>query len=192
MVIWPMDDDCTHAHDFLVLVFVEQAGGAFRVGAQHRQLEAGDLYVIAPAEVIGVGDDAHGLTTAAIWGVFFPPEVVTTETSSALLAWRARPLLFPFVRGVAGGAQRLTVPLEERSLWSRRFAALDRELLQRRDGDHAAALAYLTLILVDVGRLPADVVGDLKLRGEPLLASVFDVIETRNHEPISLKDVAWG
>jgi AraC-like DNA-binding protein len=51
-------------------------------------------------------------------------------------------------------------------------------------------VAHLTLLLVDVSRLAADVVGDLKLKHEPLLADVFGFIEARYHERISLRDVA--
>jgi AraC family transcriptional regulator, transcriptional activator of pobA len=48
----------------------------------------------------------------------------------------------------------------------------------------------MTLLLVDVSRLAADVVGDLRFNDEPLLAEVFGFIEERYREPISLKDVA--
>jgi AraC-like DNA-binding protein len=43
---------------------------------------------------------------------------------------------------------------------------------------------------VSVARLAADVVGDLRLRDEPMLAMVFEFIEGHFHEPISLNDVA--
>ena len=46
------------------------------------------------------------------------------------------------------------------------------------------------LLLVGVSRLAADVVGDLRLNEEPLLAEVFAVIERRYPEPLSLRDVA--
>jgi AraC-like DNA-binding protein len=75
-------------------------------------------------------------------------------------------------------------------VWTARFSALDQELRERRDGYPEAVLGHLTLLLVDVARLAADVVGDLRLQDEPLLAEVFDVIEERFHEPISLRDVA--
>jgi AraC family transcriptional regulator, transcriptional activator of pobA len=45
-------------------------------------------------------------------------------------------------------------------------------------------------VLVDVSRLAVDVVGDLRLKDEPLLAEVFGFIEEHYHEPISLRDVA--
>jgi AraC-like DNA-binding protein len=90
----------------------------------------------------------------------------------------------------AGGAQRLHVPDADQPTWARRFADLDRELRDRRDGYAEAALATLTLLLVDLARLAADVPGHLRLRDEPLLAAVFDVVEQRFAEPISLRDVA--
>jgi AraC family transcriptional regulator, transcriptional activator of pobA len=56
---------------------------------------------------------------------------------------------------------------------------LDLELRQRRDGYREAVLAHLTLLLLGVGRLAADVVGDLRFKDEPLLAEVFGFIEER-------------
>ena len=170
--------DHAHMHDFLVLAYFERGGGSMRLGGRIWQLEAGDVYLIAPGEVVGVGDDAHGLRAAQGWGVFFPAEVLGSETSSTFLSWRAHPLLFPFVRGSGTpGAQRLRVPLDERAGWSERFAALDAELRGRRDGYQEAVLAHLTLLLVELARLATDVVGDLRLTDEALLADVFGMIE---------------
>jgi AraC-like DNA-binding protein len=75
-------------------------------------------------------------------------------------------------------------------MWSEHFLTLDRELEERRDGYQEAVLAHLTLLLVAVSRLASDVVGDLRLKEEPLLAAVFGFIEEHYSEPISLKDVA--
>jgi AraC family transcriptional activator of pobA len=175
-----------HSHDFLVLNYFERDGGWLRLGNLEWRIEAGDAYVVAPGEVA----DASGLFEAAGWSVFFPSEVLGSQAPGAFLSWRAHPLLFPFVRGAAGGAQRLKVPPAERPTWSERFSALDLELLQKRDGYREAVLAHLTLLLVGVSRLAADVVGDLRLNEEPLLAEVFGFIEKRFGEPISLRDVA--
>nr|WP_207956712.1 AraC family transcriptional regulator [Rubrobacter tropicus] len=82
------------------------------------------------------------------------------------------------------------MPPEDRASWSERFSALDLELGRRRDGYREAALAHLTLLLVELSRLAADVVGDLRLKDESLLAGVFGFVEERYAEPISLKDVA--
>jgi AraC-like DNA-binding protein len=69
-------------------------------------------------------------------------------------------------------------------------AALDDELRTRRDGYRYAVGAHLSLLLIDVSRLAADITGDLRLRDEPLLAEVFDFIEKHYQERISLTDVA--
>jgi AraC family transcriptional regulator, transcriptional activator of pobA len=175
-----------HSHDFLVLNYFEEDGGSLRLGDKEWQIEAGDVYLIAPGEVA----DARGLEEAEGWGVFFPPEVLGSGAPGAFLSWRAHPLLFPFVRGAAGGAQRLRVPPEERPSWSERLLALDLELHQRQDGYREAVLAHLTLLLVGLSRLAADVVGDLRLKDETLLAEVFGFIEDHYYEPISLRDVA--
>jgi AraC-like DNA-binding protein/quercetin dioxygenase-like cupin family protein len=181
--------DHAHTHDFLVLAYFEAGGGSLRIDERDWPVRAGDAFVIAPGEVIGPGVTGS-LEAAEAWAVFFPPDVVEPRTAGAFLSWRAHPLLFPFVGGLAGGAQRLHVPSADRPGWSERFRALDRELRDRRDGYNEAVLAHLTLLLVGLSRLAADVAGDLALRDEPLLATVFDIIETRYDQPISLKDVA--
>jgi AraC-like DNA-binding protein len=175
-----------HSHDFLVLNYFERDGGSLLLGDQEWRIEAGDAYVIAPGEVA----DASGLEEAEGWSVYFPPDFFGSQAPGAFLSWRAHPLLFPFVRGVAGGAQRLKVPPAEQRSWSERLSALDLELSQRQDGYREAVLSHLTLLLVGVGRLAADVVGDLRLNDEPLLAEVFGFIEERYREHISLRDVA--
>jgi len=181
--------DHAHAHDFLVLAYVEVGGGSLQLNGRRWPVAAGDAFVIAPGEVIAVGD-GHGLAAAEGWAVFFPPDVLQAGTPGAFRSWQAHPLLFPFVRGAAGGAQRLHVPPAERAAWSERFGALDRELRERRDSYPEAVLAHLTLLLVSVSRLAADVAGDLRRKDEPLLARVFDLVEARYPEPISLDDVA--
>lgn len=179
-----------HTHDFLSLAYFEGGGGSLRLGDTEWWVEAGDAYVIAPGEVIGGGEGASGFREAEGWNVSFPPEVLGDRAPGAFLSWRAHPLLFPFVGGAAGGAQRLTVPPEARASWTRRFSALDAELRGRRDGYREAVLSHLTLLLVEMSRLVADVVGDLRLKDEPLLAGVFGFIEEHYSERISLKDVA--
>jgi AraC family transcriptional regulator, transcriptional activator of pobA len=179
-----------HAHDFLLLAYFARGGGSLRIGDRRWPVKAGDVYLVAPGEVVGVADDPVGMAEAEGWAVYFPHEGLGPEAPDALLAWRAHPLLFPFSRGAAAGAQRLTVSTGDRRAWSERLSALELELLERRDGYREAAMAQLTLLLVDVARLATDVAGDLRLKNEPLLAAVFDVIEARYHERISLRDVA--
>jgi len=179
-----------HSHDFLVLTFCDRSGGTLRLDGRELPMRAGDVHLIPPGVVVGTGSDAQGLRNARAWAVYFPAEVVDTRAPGSFLSWRAHPLLFPFARGAAQGALRLRVPEAERAAWSDRIAALDRELCARADGYRDAVMAHLTLLLVAVSRLSADVVQDLQLRDEPLLARVFDVIEERYADGLSLADVA--
>lgn len=177
-----------HAHDFLVLVYVERGGGRLQLDDRECRVAAGDVLVVAPGEVVTfverVLHDADG------WSVYFPPDVMEPGHLGPLLSWRAHPLLFPFVRGVAGGAQRLSVPPGRRAAFVEHLEGLDREVRERRDGCDEAALAHLTLLLVAISRLAADVSDDLALRDEPLLAAVFDAVEAGFRGPLSLGDVA--
>ncbi len=178
-----------HAHDFPGLAYFPTSGGILRTGRRAWPIEAGDLYVIAPGDVMG-HIHAADLADADGWGVFFIADALGPDVPGAHLAWRTHPLLFPFVRGGAIGALRLRVPEPDRPAWLARVRALDDELTRRADGYREAALAHLVLLLVAVSRLAADVVGDLRENSEPLLAEVFAVIEERYPEPLSLRDVA--
>jgi AraC-like DNA-binding protein len=178
-----------HAHDFPGLAYFETAGGRLRTGRRTWPIETGDLFVIAPGDLMG---DIHAADLAGAngWGVFFTADALGPEVPGAHLAWRTHPLLFPFVRGGAIGALRLRVPAPDRPEWVTRLRALHDELTHRRDGYREAALAHLVLLLVGVSRLAADVVDDLRENREPLLAEVFEVIEQRYPQPLSLRDVA--
>ncbi|SDH52600.1 AraC-type DNA-binding protein [Lentzea fradiae] len=178
-----------HSHDFPGIAYFAADGGIVRIGKEPRRVEAGDLFVLAPGDVVGRSEH-DDLADAQGWGVFFTADALGPDTPGAHLAWRTHPLLFPFVRGKAVGALRLKVPPGQRDEWTRRIHALEDELRHRREGYREAVSAHLVLVLVGVSRLAADVVGDLRENAEPLLAEVFDVIERRYPEPLSLREVA--
>jgi AraC-like DNA-binding protein len=178
-----------HAHDFPGLAYFQTTGGQLRTGRQVWPIEAGDLFVIAPGDLMG-SFHASDLAGTTGWGVFFTADALGPDVPGAHLAWRTHPLLFPFVRGGAIGALRLRVPESDQPEWTARFEALHNELTQRHDGYREAVLAHLVLLLVGVSRLAADTVGDLRENQEPLLAEVFEVIEHRYPQPLSLRDVA--
>ena len=180
--------DHAHAHEFLVLAYFEHGGGSIRLDDRDWPLSTGDAFVIAPREVVRFGE--HSPDAVAGWCVFFPPEIIASEALGGSLGWKAHPLLFPFVGSAAGGAQRLPVPPGDRAMWAQHVAAIERELQAPRDGSTEAALAHLTLLLVSAARISFDIGHDLRLRSEPLLASVFEFIEERYHEPISLATIA--
>lgn len=178
-----------HAHDFPGLAYFQTTGGRLRTGRRAWPIEAGDLFVIAPGDVMGHINPSD-LAGVRGWGVFFTADALGPDVPGAHLAWRTHPLLFPFVRGGAIGALRLRVPEPNRPEWTARLQALHDELAHRRDGYREAVPAHLVLLLVAVSRLAADVVGDLRENREPLLAEVFEVIERRYPQPLSLRDVA--
>jgi AraC-like DNA-binding protein len=128
------------------------------------------------------------LGDARTWAVFFPADAVDPAAAAPLVSWRTHPLLAPFAGNPRGGSQRLHVPPDQRPAWLGHLTALDAELRDRRDGYADAARAHLTLLLVQLGRLHLDAPAELDV--EPLVAAVFDVVEERYHEPISLREVA--
>jgi AraC family transcriptional activator of pobA len=177
-----------HTHDFLVLFYAHRATGTVILDERAWAVTDGDLFVIAPGQVVSFAGP-HEDIAADGWVVWFPADVIRPGTPGAYSSWRVNPLLLPFARGI-DRAQRLRVPAADRDGWVERFAELEAELRARRDGYQEAALAHLTLVLVAAARLSTDVADQLRSADEPLLAAVFEVIEQRYHEPISLTDVA--
>jgi AraC family transcriptional regulator, transcriptional activator of pobA len=177
-----------HTHDFLVLFYAHRAAGTIVIDEREWPVTDGDLFFVAPGQVVSF-TGPHEEVAADGWVVWFPADVIRPGTPGAYSSWRSHPLLFPFARGI-DRAQRLKVAAADRDGWMSRFAVLEAELRARRDGYQEAALAHLTLMLVAASRLSTDVAGQLRSSDEPLLAAVFEVVERRFHEPISLTDVA--
>ncbi|OIN79708.1 AraC family transcriptional regulator [Mycobacterium malmoense] len=161
-----------HIHDFPALWYLPAAGLVY-VAAAGRVLDPGRLE-----------DRDAGVA------VFFDPAALGEDARSPWPAWRAHPLLFPFLHGHAGGILRLEVHAARRSAWDAAIRSIEAELLARQDGYRQAALAHLTLLLIDLARLAGPVVDELRRAGEPLLAEVFEVIDRRHPESLSLRDVA--
>ncbi|HEX2213893.1 MAG TPA: helix-turn-helix transcriptional regulator [Mycobacterium sp.] len=161
-----------HIHDFPALWYVPAAA---------------TVYVAAAGEVLDpsrIARDESGV------GVFFDPAGLAADRDTSWPAWRGHPLLFPFLHGEVGGLLELRLPAARRPAWDTAVASIESELTERRDGYRQAALAHLTLLLIDLARLAVDVVGDLRHSGEPVLAEVFAVIDRRHSAPLSLRDVA--
>jgi AraC family transcriptional activator of pobA len=161
-----------HIHDFPVLWYADTAGL---------------VYVVAPGAAVDPGRVPHRDSGV---GIFFDPAALDGDGRSPWPSWRVHPLLFPFVHGQSSGLLQLTVPAARRPVWSAVIGSIETELAERKEGYRQAALAQLTLLLIDIARLAGDVVGDLRRSGEPLLAEVFTVIDRRLGEPLSLRDVA--
>lgn len=181
--------DQRHAHDFLVVLYVEQGTRSMTVDGRTWSLHTGDVVVIAPGAVVMPTDD-RAADGVLVWAVFFPADLVDPDALSSPAAWRAHPLLYPFTRLRRPAGRRLRVAPDERSAWIAELTALADELRTRRDGYAEAAQARVTLLLVRLARLDTDVPDDLRRHDEPLLGTTFDAIETRFREPISTRDIA--
>jgi AraC-like DNA-binding protein len=123
-------------------------------------------------------------------GLFFDPAALDGDGRSPWPSWRVHPLLFPFVHGQSSGLLQLKVPVARQPVWATVIDSIETELAGRQEGYRQAALALLTLLLIDIARLAGDVAGDLRRSGEPLLAEVFTVIDRHLGEPLSLRHVA--
>ena len=161
-----------HIHDFPALWYRSAAGAVYVVAAGE---------VLDPADLVGLEGGV---------GVLFDPAALGEDGRSPWPTWRTHPLLFPFLHGQSGGLLRLDLPKSRRPTWNSAIESIETELTERQDGYRQAALAHLTLLLIDVARLAGDAVDDLRRSGEPLLADVFAVIDRRHGEALSLRDVA--
>jgi AraC family transcriptional regulator, transcriptional activator of pobA len=161
-----------HIHDFPALWYVPSAGMVFVAAAGE---------VLDPEQLQRLDDGV---------AVFFDPAALGEDGRSPWPAWRAHPLLFPFLHGQSGGLLRLEVPARRIPCWDSAIRSIEAELSGRQEGYRQAALAHLTLLLIELARLARDVVADLRRSGEPLLADVFAVIDARHTEPLALRDVA--
>jgi AraC-like DNA-binding protein len=175
-VVWSGPEDFVergrHIHDFPALWYIPAAGL---------------VHVAAAGQVLNPERLENREAGVA---VFFDAAALGEDGRSPWPAWRAHPLLFPFLHGHAGGVLRLEIPAARRPAWDRAIRSIETELTAGEEGYRQAALAHLTLLLIELARLARDVVADLRRSGEPLLAEVFAVIDERHGEPLSLRDVA--
>lgn len=99
-------------------------------------------------------------------------------------------LLLGFVRPRGTDSGHFHVAEPDRARWIARFEQLSDELGARRLGFEQAARALLSLLLLDAARLAAGRLSGIAPAARPLLVRVFQHIETRFAQPISLQDVA--
>ncbi|BBY64343.1 helix-turn-helix transcriptional regulator [Mycolicibacterium helvum] len=161
-----------HIHGFPIMTYLPDTGSVCIVAAGE---------TIDPA---AVDDSSNG------FAVLFDPAALGDGAHSPFPAWRRHPLLFPFLHGRPGGILRLRVPNDRKQFWDSTIHSIEAEITARRDGYRPAALAQLTLLLIDLARMTGDMADDLRRCGEPLIADVFTVIDRRIEKPTSLRDVA--
>lgn len=100
-------------------------------------------------------------------------------------------LVDPALRGLTthhqdGGLLRIDIPSPQRARWQYQVSALKSEVDTDDEHRSRALLAHLTILLIELQRLAVD----LDQRPEPSLQAVFDTIEARFPEPLTLRDVA--
>ena len=106
-------------------------------------------------------------------------------------SWWANPRLAPFLRAEQHPAYALfNVPPRQRPLWVAHLRIMHREQTERRDGYREMVSAYLHIILVALTRLASRHTKTLRERLDPVIATVFEVIEQRYTEPLRTSDVA--
>lgn len=170
-----------HAHDFLVLVYIEQGSGSVSIDGAERPLRAGDVHALSPGQVIGVTTVAE-LARGDAWSVAFTPDAVPALASVSPLTWMHHPLLALFA---ATGRGR--VAEADRATWSGWLADLAGELTDPgRLGAREAVAATLTRLLVAAARLAPSAPS----APDPLVEQVFAEIEATFREPVSAADVA--
>lgn len=174
--------DHRHAHDFLVLVFVEEGDGAFAIDGAERPLRAGDVHAVPPGQVIGIAAVSE-LSRCRAWSVAFTPDAVPALAAVSPLTWSNHPLLALFAPGAGHGV----VAEPDRARWSGWLAELAEELADpARLGAREAVAGLLTRVLVAAARLTSTAPSS----PDPLVERVFEEIEATFREPVSAGAVA--
>jgi AraC-like DNA-binding protein len=172
-----------HAHDFLVLVYIEQGTGAFTLNGAVRRLRDGQVYALPPGQIIGISaiDQLSGCWG---WSVAFTPDAIPALAALSPLAWAHHPLLAMFASAVGHG--RVAEP--DRARWSAWLTDLAEELTDPgRLGARDAVAGLLTRILVAAARLAPQASARAP---DPLVERLFTEIEERFRQPVSAGDVA--
>jgi AraC family transcriptional regulator, transcriptional activator of pobA len=175
-----------HSHvDFFELLLFEETGGRHVVRGTSEGVKAGLLVGLGP----GVTHDLGELGTSSGWVLVFSAEAVGFAEGELppLLPWGGDPLLAPFCRG--DGFSRAVLDAEELAMWRGLMSRMVAEQASDGVGRDVALRALLQLVLVEAARKwPAP-------SGPPgsdagALAEVFEVIERRYRDGLTLAEVA--
>ena len=172
-----------HAHDFLVLVFIEEGAGSFSVDGDQRGLRPGQVHALPPGQVVGISA-VDQLVRCWGWSVAFAPDAVPALAELSPLSWAHHPLLAMFAPEAGHGQ----VAEPDRPRWSAWLTDLAEELRDpARLGAREAAAALLTRILVEAARLTPPASASAPDR---LVDRVFTEIEATFRQPVSAGDIA--
>lgn len=180
-----------HAHRFFEIVYFEEPGGVHRLGDLTWESAAGDLLIIPPGYVHEWAEDVLE-KQATIWVLEFTAAALDPAEyeEGLLLGMMLHPLLAPFAFGSEKSPLRLNVPTKRRCEWETALRDLEEERSSQEPYWEEAVHALFILLLVRVCRLAAASHPMAHAQTEPLLKQVFEVIDARYAESLSLADVA--
>lgn len=158
-----------YTNDFFLVIFVVGGPGRFRTGRRTRELQPGDLFVVAPGEV----HDDSGLFAARGAAVAFMPEGLSARFDSDVgyPSLPGDPRWLSFLRQACLMDGHFSVPPQDRPSWIQRIDDLDRETRVQHTGFEQAARALLTLILVEAARLAMPKLAQGALPIDPVVAT---------------------
>jgi AraC-like DNA-binding protein len=183
----PIHSAGPHAHGFFALLYGMTGAGTMRCGRQDLPITPGSIVITAPGEL----HDTSGLRGVARWGLDFTPDAFGAEAAGWLFPRPSRPEWLVFLRRSWDAPQVIEVPVELRDDWMRQLATIARELAERAHGYREIVRAELKALLIRTARLvKRGRAPDSPEPISPLLGEVFDVIEARFADRVSLTDVA--
>lgn len=133
---------------------------------------AGDTaWVVQPGQVI---DPATARISSGSTAIAFDPALIDASLQGLTTHHQG------------GGVLRIDIPAGGRDRWQAMVTALQSEFRSDDEYRPRALLAHLTVLLIELQRLATDI----GQRPEPSLQAVFDTIEARFTQPLTLRDVA--
>jgi AraC-like DNA-binding protein len=174
----------THAHGFFGLMYATSGQGVMVLGKRKVAVKEGSLVITAPGET----HNTDGLRGVARWAVDFAADAFGAEGAGWQFPRPSRPEWVALLRHSWAQPQAICVPASHRAQWHRQLETIQRELEERARGYREIARAELKLLLIRTSRLI--LTKDTPEPVSPLLGEVFDTIESRYSDQLSLSDVA--
>ncbi|MFC7457694.1 helix-turn-helix transcriptional regulator [Brachybacterium sp. GCM10030267] len=176
------DPDHRHAHDFFVLLYLEEPAGPLQTQGGPPAVRSGQLHAVPPGTVVDASDLAEASRCRGS-AIAFTADAVPALSPLSPLAWAHHPLFAMF----SPGSGTAFVPDRDRARWSTWIGDLAEEITApERLGTREAVSALLTRILVAAARLfPGEA-----LTPDPLVERVFEEIEAHFRRPVTVTDVA--
>lgn len=179
----PVHSARPHSHGFFAGMFVTKGRGLMRVGRAELEVRPGSFVITAPGEI----HDTAGCHAVERWALDFVPDAFGAEAAGWLFPRPTRPEWSVLLRRSWQQAQVIEVPAAQRGDWARQLETIARELGEQAPGYREIVRAELKALLIRTGRLIA---GQAPEPVAPLLGEVFDVIEQRFADALSLAEVA--